>query len=1228
MTLLTKIFILYLPHDKLFYIYYLLNLEVYQKIFRLILLMNLIMRFTLPFIVFFLFASCRQSDTLFQQVSSSHSNIDFNNKITENDSINPLDMEFLYNGGGVAAADFNRDGLVDLYFTASQVSNKMYLNKGDLAFQDITEKAGVTANGRWSNAASVADINQDGWPDLYVCATIKKNPADRANLLYINQGLNKDGVPYFKEMAKEYNLADTGLSVHAAFFDYDRDGDLDMYLVTTTLAQRNGTRFDGGSDENKQALSDKLFRNEGADSLGHPYFKDVSQEAGIHDEGYGLGIAIADVNKDGWKDIYVTNDFFGSDLLYINNGNGTFTDKAKACFKHTSQNAMGNDIADINNDGLADIIAVDMNPEDNFRKKKNMNGLNYFIQESMKQRGLILQYVRNTLQLNNGFHTVDSSRQLLPSFSDISFYAGVAQTDWSWNPSLADFDNDGFKDLIITNGYPRDVTDHDFGAYRSRAYQLAAKKDIIDQIPQIKISNYAYRNTGQLKFENVSESWGINAPSFSNGAVYADLDNDGDLDYVINNIDEEAFVYENKSEKFSKNGYLNIRFDGNRGNIKGIGAVAEIYYDGGKIQTIENSPYRGYLSTIEDYVHFGLGSTSRIDSLIILWADGRQQILNNVTANQTITVFYKNAEAPAPATTPGPVNSLFANTTVATGIDYRHYEMDFIDFNYQKLLPHKFSQYGPSIAISDVDNNGLDDIVVGAARDRQGTVFLQDANGKFSRKELPAATGSDARRPEMMGMLLFDADGDGDQDLYTCSGSDEFPSNTKSYQDQFYINNGKGEFIFDTLALPRNFTSKSCIKAADFDKDGDLDLFIGGRVNPGRYPEPVTSYIYRNDSRNGKVTFTDVTKEVAPFLQNIGLVCDVVWTDFDNDGWQDLVVTGEWMPVTFLRNNKGKFSNITATTGLQDKTGWWTSITSGDFDNDGDIDYIAGNLGLNSFFKASDKEPLSIYASDFDDDHSYDAIPALYLKGENGDRKEYPANVRDDMIKQMIGMKRRFQNYKSYAEADINTILTKEERKNALVLKATDLSSCYIQNNGNSKFELKPLPAQAQLAPINGIVAEDINKDGFLDLVLNGNEFGNEPANGQYDAMNGLVLTGDGKGNFHPLSMEQSGFYLPGDAKGLAKIIIDNKYALAATQNRDNLQIFTLKNNSKIVRFKNDDASAVINLKNGKKRKVEIPYGSSFLSQSARFMIIDSAIRSIEVMNRKGEKRIINPSSL
>jgi enediyne biosynthesis protein E4 len=1167
--------------------------------------------------------SCRQSTTLFHQLSSSQSGIDFTNTIVENDSINPLDMEFLYNGGGVAVGDFNNDGLRDLYFTASQVANALYLNKGNLEFKDITTSARVTGNGRWCNAASVVDINNDGWQDIYVCTTVKKNPEQRANLLYINQGLNQKGEPHFKEMAKAYNVADTGLSVHAAFFDYDRDGDLDMYLVTTNLAQRNSTRFDGSSDENMEALYDKLYNNHGSDSLGHPYFVDVSKQAGIQDEGYGLGIAVADINKDGWKDIYVTNDFYGSDLLYINNADGTFTNKARKIFKHTSQNAMGTDVADINNDGLDDIITVDMNPEDNYRKKKNMMGSNYFVHQTMLNNGSVLQYVRNTLQLNNGMVATDTTNEKLPSFSDISFYAGVAETDWSWTPSLADFDNDGFKDLIITNGYPKDVTDHDFAAFRAKAYESASKKDVLEQIPQVKIPNYAYRNTGKLQFEKVTDGWGLQTPSFSCGAVYADLDNDGDLDYVINNINEKAFVFQNESEKFSKNNYLDVSFKGHAQNKNGIGAIAAIYYQGGKLQTFENSPYRGYLSTVADDLHFGVGNCKVIDSMIINWPDGKQQKLRQIPVNQTMIIEYNNAtDISVPLTPVLPSPPIFTKHTGETAIDYLHNEFDFIDFNYQRLLPHKFSQYGPSIAVGDIDNNGLDDMIVGASAGEQGRYFLQQTNSRFLQKALPSATAPDGRRPEMMGILLFDADGDGNKDLYTCSGSNEFPANTKSYQDQMYINRG-GNFHLDTAALPKNYNSKSCVKAADIDGDGDLDLFVGGRLQPERYPEPVNSYIYRNDSEKGRLKFTDVTAAIAPALEKIGLVCDAVWSDFDNDGWHDLIIAGEGMPLTFLKNNQGKFTNVTNSTGLQGSLGWWTSITAGDFDNDGDMDYVAGNLGLNSFFKASPNEPVTIYAADFDGDKYYDAIPALYLPDETGKRREFPAHVRDDMLEQMVRTRKKFPTHQSYASSGIDAVLDKEEIRNAYKLKANFFSSCYIQNNGNNHFEFKQLPALTQMAPLNGMVTEDINGDSWLDLIVVGNDFGNEVVNGRYDAFNGLTLLGDGTGEFKTMTLQQSGFYVPGDGKGLVKLAVGDKYSLAATQNRGTLEFFSIKKKNKIVRFLEDDVQAIINFRNGKKRKTELYHGSSFLSQSARLLIADDSMQSIEIINRKGIKRTV-----
>ncbi len=1172
-------------------------------------------------------SACQSSSTtLFKKITADKSGIHFNNAVTENDTVNPIDLEYLYNGGGVAVGDFNNDGLPDLYFTGSMVPNKLYLNKGSLSFQDVTDESNTAGEGEWFNAASVVDINNDGLEDIYLCATIKSNPAQRRNLLYINQGLDNNKVPIFKEMAAEYGLADTSLSVHAAFFDYDNDGDLDMYLLTTKLARRDAATFINRDTSNSDF--DKLYRNDWNDSLKHPVYTDVSKQAGIQQKGMGLGVAVADINKDGWKDVYVTNDFYGSDLLYINNKNGTFTEEAKKYFKHTSQNAMGNDVADINNDGLADVVAVDMNPEDNYRKKKNLNGNNYNIYRNMLYENLMLQYVRNTLQLNMGPRVNGNDSVGDPIFGDISFYAGMAQTDWSWTPSLADFDNDGNRDLIITNGYPKDVTDHDFVAFRSRLSNIATKDQLIAQIPQIKVPNYAYRNAGNLKFDDVTKQWGLDEPSFSNGAVYVDLDNDGDLDYVINNINEEASVYENTINQPGKikANYLKIQFAGSEKNRHGLGAWAEIYYGNGKMQVYENSPYRGYLSTVDDKAFFGLDTTTVIDSVVIRWPSHMRQTLYKVPVNQVLKVAIQNASTPDDWSMPVKAsNSLFTDITADAGVTYTHQEADFVDFNVQRLLPHKLSQYGPGLAAGDVNGDGLDDFIVGGTGNFPTKIFLQQKNGKFLPSDLQLPVSRNNQQPECMGLLLFDADRDGDLDLYCASGSAEFPPNAPNYQDLLYINDGKGHFTADTTALPLSNTSKSCVKAADIDNDGDLDLFIGGRVIPGSYPAPVNSFIYRNDSKNGLIKFTDVTNDVAKGLQNIGLVCDAVWTDFDNDGWTDLIVAGEWMPVSFFKNNQGKLENVTGKTGVANKSGWWNSIAAGDFDNDGDIDYIVGNLGENSFYQASDQYPVTIYAKDFDKNNSYDAIPTVFLKDQHGVKKEYTAQNRDDIVEQLPALKKKFLTYKDFADAEFSKIFTADELKGALVLHANDLKSCLLKNEGNGKFEMVPLPVLAQMAPLYGMVADDYNHDGNLDVVICGNDFGTEVTDGRYDAMNGLVLLGDGKGNFHPLSVLQSGFFVPGDAKALVKLKgANSNYLLAATQNRGALKLFSSKQTAlKFVPLLPGDKTIMITLANGQQRKEEVYYGNSFLSQSASFTVMNAAVKKIEITNSKGEKRIV-----
>lgn len=1175
--------------------------------------------------ILFLVVSCKNT-TLFEKVSSGHTHIDFTNIINDNDSLNVLDVENLYNGGGIGIGDFNNDGLQDIYFSANTVSNKLYLNKGDFEFEDVTEAAAVTGEGRWGRGISVVDINNDGLLDIYVCASLSTEVKKRENLLYVNTGIDAKGIPHFKNMASEYGLADTVHSTMAAFFDYDNDGDLDMYLLINEIIKgQYPSVFKPILKNREHPNTDKLFRNDFDAALGHAFFKDVSTEAGITIEGFGHGVNIADINRDGWKDIYVTNDFVSNNLLYINNHDGTFTDEVRTYFKHTSENSMGVDVIDINNDGLADVVEADMNPQDNYRKKMMLNPLSYQRYQNNEYYGYQHQYVRNVLQINQGPRVLENDSIGAPVFSDIAFYAGIAETDWSWTPSVADFDNDGFRDLIITNGFPKDVTDHDFATYRNRAYQIASKKDILDQIPVVKISNYAYKNNGDLTFKDVTKGWGLDLPTFSNGAAYADLDNDGDLDYVINNINEKALVFKNNGRQTDESKhYLQIQFKGDAYNRNGLGAFAEIYY-GGKMQVYENTPYRGYLSSVSTMAHFGLGNISLIDSVIIRWPNGKMQLLRNVSSNQVVKADVKNAVTGYSFSSPTTAsNSLFKEVSSALNITGIHKDRDFIDFNIQKLLPHKFSEYGPGIAVGDIDGNGLDDFICGGSFFYDTEIFLQQTNGQFHKKTLLGKGDSlVAKNHEDLGLLLFDADNDKDLDLYISSGGFEADHNTDVYQDHFYSNDGKGNFTQDSFALPKNFTSKFCVRSADYDKDGDLDLFVAGRVDPWHYPLPVSSFIYRNDTKNGTVKFTDVTSTAASGLLNIGLVCDAVFTDFDNDGWEDLVLAGEWMPIQFFKNKKGTFENVTLKSGINKSTGWWNSIVPGDFDNDGDVDYIVGNLGKNSFYRASSEYPVNIIAKDFDNNESFDAFLSLYLPGSshNPVRKEYPAHLRDDMIKQMISMRARFQTYRSYATATMNDVLTDEQKKGAIKLHANEFRSCYLQNNGGN-FKLFALPIQAQWSTLCGMIAEDFDGDGNLDVLISGNDFGADVSTGRYDAMNGLLIKGDGKGNFKATSILESGVFIPGNGKALVKFRNSSKKCLiAAGQNKGPYKIFELKNDIRSVVAEPLDVSAIVRYRNGKTQKREINYGSSFLSQSGRFLLLGNNVVSVEVTNSLGAKR-------
>ncbi|AYL95099.1 VCBS repeat-containing protein [Mucilaginibacter celer] len=1168
------------------------------------------------------FSCAKKKATLFELIPSSHSGITFNNLITENDSINPIDNANVYNGGGVGIGDFNNDGLPDIYFSGNMVPNKLYLNRGDFKFDDITDKAGVNGLGKWGRGVAVIDINNDGLQDIYVCNSLLQDSVKRQNLLYINQGTDKEGIPHFKEEGKEYGLDIHAYSTMAAFFDYNNDGHLDMYLTVN----RPGDGY--YANQFRPIISDgtgkstgRLYESRWDYKLKHPVFVDVSKKAGISIEGYGHAATIVDINRDGWKDIYVTNDFISPNILYINNGDGTFTNRSKEYFKHTSMNAMGQDIEDLNNDGLADVFELDMSPPDNYRKKMMSMPDAYQSYELFNHYAYQYQYARNTLQINHGPGLGQNDSIKAPVFSETGFLSGITETDWSWTPLITDFNNDGYRDIIVTNGFPKDVTDHDFIVFRNNPYSTASKKTILDQIPTVKIHNYAFQNSGDLNFADVSSQWGLDVPTFSNGAAYADLNNDGAVDMVINNINDEALIYKNNSRTIhpQTSNSLNIKFKGDKFNRDGLGAWVDLYYGGGQHQVYENNPYRGYLSSIQNIAHFGLGKYNVLDSVVIRWPNNRKQVLKNVKANQTLKVDISDARLPYNWITPKKnTGALFTEITGAAGINYRHKEDDFADFTIQKLLPHKLSAYSPALASADIDGNGLDDIAVGGNSKFPARAFLQQADGRFIQRNLIDAKPDSAKYKDES-LLFFDADGDGKTDLYIASGGYESAPGSNNYADRIYLNDGRGHFREQKDALPGNLTSKLCIRAFDYNKDGKLDLLVTGRVDPWHYPNPVSSFILRNDSKPGKLQFTDVTSSVAPCLKKLGLTCDALVTDYDNDGWPDLVIAGEWMPVTFIKNIHGKFTNATDASGIADKIGWWNSIAAGDFRHCGKIDYIVGNLGKNSFFKASDKEPVYITAGDFDKRKTTDAFPSLFLRDTDGVKREFPSFVRDDAVKQMISLRKKFVNYRSFGHATLQDLLSPEQLKSALRLKANTLTSCYLENLGNGKFRMYPLPNYAQVSAINGMVVDDFDGDGNLDVAINGNDYGTNVSVGRYDALNGLLLKGDGKGGFKSLSILQSGICIPGDGKALVKLQgKDNWYYLSASQRNGNLKLLKLNKPAKTIRVEPQDAYAEVYSKNGSVTRQEFYYGSSFLSQSARFLKVGTDMQKVKIVSNNG----------